>query len=386
MEGTLGAKQQGRVGGALNGDTRLVSSGNSFLTSYEGTKSVVFSNRRRSFSSWLIPAALRTVHAAAPDQDVRSFRINDATLHLHTTRKQNIPLYSPKTGLLIVCHRPNQPVPDSGIPAGAPPTRHRDLMFTDNQPSQCCCEPGMTHNRIGGKPLTFKGGNPSLNSFALARSMTDPRVDEETPLLFSPDDTSVTTFGGSDEVATPLPKLQIGALLSVLLAEPICSQSISPFINQVNRRYDHTRCTPNGLPAHQRARYHRRRRQKVGILCRWVTATNMQSTLSTLTFVLGIIVSPHPTILVEGTYDLLDCFILHLGSILHFHVEQTLGLRWSKAGTDDGEWYRDSSLRSMIWIITLQGMAGLIISMTGFGLSKTFTALVVRYSRETLPI
>ena len=33
-------------------------------------------------------------------------------------------------------------------------------------------------------------------------------------------------------------------------------------------------------------------------------------------------------------------------------------------------------------IPTPQGMAGLIISMTSFGLSKTFTGLVVRYSRN----
>jgi hypothetical protein len=46
--------------------------------------------------------------------------------------------------------------------------------------------------------------------------MTDSRVDEETPLLFSPDDTAVTTSGGSDKATTPLPKLQIGILLSVL--------------------------------------------------------------------------------------------------------------------------------------------------------------------------
>ena len=64
--------------------------------------------------------------------------------------------------------------------------------------------------------------------------MTDSRVNEETPLLFSSDDPAETTCEGSDKVTTPLPKLQIGTLLLALMAEPICSQSISPFINQVN--------------------------------------------------------------------------------------------------------------------------------------------------------
>jgi len=35
---------------------------------------------------------------------------------------------------------------------------------------------------------------------------------------------------------------------------------------------------------------------------------------------------------------------------------------------------------------TLQGMAGLAISMTSFGFSKTFSGLVVRYLRDLLPI
>ena len=58
-------------------------------------------------------------------------------------------------------------------------------------------------------------------------------VDEETPLLFAAEDPVVIIGDESDEVATPLPKLQIGVLLLVMLSEPICSQCIYPFINQV---------------------------------------------------------------------------------------------------------------------------------------------------------
>ena len=68
--------------------------------------------------------------------------------------------------------------------------------------------------------------------------MTDSRIDEETPLLFSAEDPTEE----SDKVTiTPLPKLQIGILLLVLLAEPICSQCIYPFVNQVTHYSD---CTP----------------------------------------------------------------------------------------------------------------------------------------------
>ena len=72
--------------------------------------------------------------------------------------------------------------------------------------------------------------------------MTDSRIDEETPLLFSAGDPTATTSEESDKVTiTPLPKLQIGILLLVLLAEPMCSQCIYPFVNQVTHYSD---CTP----------------------------------------------------------------------------------------------------------------------------------------------
>lgn len=67
--------------------------------------------------------------------------------------------------------------------------------------------------------------------------MTESRINEETPLL---EDPIIIASEELDEVTTPLPRLQIGVLLSVLFAEPICSQCIYPFINQVTRDSDHT--------------------------------------------------------------------------------------------------------------------------------------------------
>ena len=56
-------------------------------------------------------------------------------------------------------------------------------------------------------------------------------TNERTPLLST---TEGPVHEESDKVApTPIPKLQIGVLLLVLLSEPLCSQCIYPFINQV---------------------------------------------------------------------------------------------------------------------------------------------------------
>lgn len=66
-------------------------------------------------------------------------------------------------------------------------------------------------------------------------------TDEETPLLFPTEDTAA--HEESDEVTTPLPKLQIGILLFFLLSEPICSQFIYPFITQVTQ-------SSNSTPTH----------------------------------------------------------------------------------------------------------------------------------------
>ena len=65
--------------------------------------------------------------------------------------------------------------------------------------------------------------------------MTDSRIDEEIPMLSSTEDPDAVTHEESDEVITPLPRLQVGVLLLALSTEPICSQCIYPFINQVIR-------------------------------------------------------------------------------------------------------------------------------------------------------
>ena len=56
-----------------------------------------------------------------------------------------------------------------------------------------------------------------------------------------------------------------------------------------------------------------------------------------LKYVLGIIVSTQPALLVGGVRALLGSLVLHLGSILHLHVEQTLGPHWSETGSDDSK-------------------------------------------------
>jgi hypothetical protein len=78
--------------------------------------------------------------------------------------------------------------------------------------------------------LNCECSNPS--SFPTPKSSPDLRmtasnpnhVDEETPLISSP--------AGSHH-RTPLPKLQISIVLFLQLSEPLMSQSIYPYINQV---------------------------------------------------------------------------------------------------------------------------------------------------------
>ena len=59
-------------------------------------------------------------------------------------------------------------------------------------------------------------------------------TNERTPLLLTAEDP--VHDEEPDNVATPIPKLQTGILLLVLLSEPLCSQCIYPFINQVTHR------------------------------------------------------------------------------------------------------------------------------------------------------
>ena len=63
--------------------------------------------------------------------------------------------------------------------------------------------------------------------------MADPGIDEEFPSPRSADNPAVIAREESEKVVTPLPKLQIGTVLFIQLAEPICSQCIEPFIAQV---------------------------------------------------------------------------------------------------------------------------------------------------------
>ena len=70
---------------------------------------------------------------------------------------------------------------------------------------------------------------------------------------------------------TPLPKLQISILMLLLLAEPVTSHCIYPFINQVStflRSRCITQISPDYNPVGQRARHYRRRREKSRLLCR----------------------------------------------------------------------------------------------------------------------
>lgn len=70
-------------------------------------------------------------------------------------------------------------------------------------------------------------------------------ADEETALLSaSPERKSVKT-------PTPLPRLQIFILLLMQLAEPITSQCIYPFINQVRAMSSHCEMCADALVAHQ---------------------------------------------------------------------------------------------------------------------------------------
>lgn len=67
---------------------------------------------------------------------------------------------------------------------------------------------------------------------------------------------------------TPLPRLQIGILLLLQLAEPITSQCIYPFINQVSCVLPLvSTMTLSRLAACPRARHHRWRREEGRVLC-----------------------------------------------------------------------------------------------------------------------
>jgi len=59
--------------------------------------------------------------------------------------------------------------------------------------------------------------------------------DERTPLLEAASDDASKQL--QLQKRTPLPKLQIGIVLLLQICEPICSQSIYPYINEVCLRF-----------------------------------------------------------------------------------------------------------------------------------------------------
>ncbi|KAJ3998895.1 hypothetical protein F5050DRAFT_1116223 [Lentinula boryana] len=139
--------------------------------------------------------------------------------------------------------------------------------------------------------------------------MTVERIDEESPLLTN------ETNNYTDHIQkrrrttpTPLPKVQISILMLLQICEPITSQSIYPYINQLISELDITGGDE----------------RKVG-------------------YYAGLIES------------------------LFFVTEAMTVFQWSRASDHVG--------RKPILLI---GLAGSMISMLLFGLSKTFWALVIR--------
>jgi hypothetical protein len=80
------------------------------------------------------------------------------------------------------------------------------------------------------------------------------------------------------EKVTPLPKLQLSVLLLLLLAEPITSTVIYPFINQVSSYFGLVRISGLDLlkTACQRIGNHPRRRTRDWVLCRFYRASISQ--------------------------------------------------------------------------------------------------------------
>ena len=151
------------------------------------------------------------------------------------------------------------------------------------------------------------------------------------------EDPVAITPGGSDEVTTPLPRLQIGILLLILLTEPICSQCIYPFINQVTPRsepYPDPRLTYSASWASQTVT---RRKWATTQVSKNDTIESASSTLSHTSrnhrelSSLPWLGTPKPPVLLPGSF-------------VHFYVEPPFRSHRSKASTDDGKWsYNPSS-------------------------------------------
>lgn len=74
---------------------------------------------------------------------------------------------------------------------------------------------------------------PSLKVAAISPAMAGFEASDESNAWLLTDDDSTSKARRERKQPTPLPKLQIGVLLFYHLAEPITSQCIYPFINQV---------------------------------------------------------------------------------------------------------------------------------------------------------
>lgn len=89
--------------------------------------------------------------------------------------------------------------------------------------------------------------------------MTVERIDEETPLLTNTTNKTKTcnVHERRKRAPTPLPKVQISILMLLQICEPITSQSIYPYINQVRGSYlQLVVLLTVVIIAYQRARYH----------------------------------------------------------------------------------------------------------------------------------
>lgn len=160
--------------------------------------------------------------------------------------------------------------------------------------------------------------------------------DEETALLASP--------GGKGKLVkpTPLPRLQIFILLLMQLAEPITSNCIFPFINQVRYESPHTAILQlSALQLISELDITGGDEKKVG-------------------YYAGLIVS---LLRSESTVSMLIC----TQESLFFATEAMFIMQWSRISDRVGR-----------KPVLLTGVGGLCISMICFGLSKTFTGLVIR--------
>ena len=119
------------------------------------------------------------------------------------------------------CELQNLDEPDAGVSLRYPNGISLDFFFFF-LPSK--------HRPINLQSNAFGHRLPSFCflSHRMALSPTHPAADDQTPLLSPPAD------GNEPKKPTPLPRVQICVLMLSCLIEPIASQCIYPFINQVS--------------------------------------------------------------------------------------------------------------------------------------------------------